>query len=59
VGRWSATQQQFIELRGVTGHIDLPDGPGGLWRLLTALQWIHCGKATVVGLGRLVVLPIW
>lgn len=59
VGRWSATQQQFIELRGVTGHLDLPEGPGAVWRLLAALQWVHCGKATVVGLGRVVVLPVW
>lgn len=59
VGRWSASQQRYIELRGVTGHLDLPEGPGPLWRLLAALQWLHCGKATVVGLGRLVVTPIW
>lgn len=59
VGRWSATQGQFIDLRGVSGHLDLPDGPGPLWRLLAALQWVHCGKATVVGLGRVVVVPIW
>jgi hypothetical protein len=59
VGRWSASQQRFIELRGVTGHLDLPDGPGPLWRLLAALQWLHCGKATVVGLGRVVITPIW
>ena len=59
VGRWSASQQRFIELRGVTGHIDLPEGPGPLWRLLAALQWLHCGKATVVGLGRTVITPIW
>lgn len=59
VGRWSASQQRFIELQGVTGHLDLPEGPGPLWRLLAALQWLHCGKATVVGLGRVVITPIW
>jgi hypothetical protein len=59
VGRWSASQGQFIDLRGACGHLDLPDGPGALWRLLAALQWTHCGKATVVGLGRLVITPIW
>ena len=59
LGRWSATQQQYMELHGVTGFLDLPEGPGAVWRLLAAMQWVHCGKATVVGLGRLVVLPIW
>lgn len=59
VGRWSATQQQRVELHGVSGHLDLPEGPGLLWRLLAALQWTHCGKATVVGLGRVVITPIW
>lgn len=59
VSRWSASQRQRIELQGVVGHLDLPEGPGPLWRLFAALQWTHCGKATVLGLGRLVVLPIW
>lgn len=59
VGRWSASQQQYVELRGVSGWLDLPEGPDPLWPLLAALQWTHVGKATVVGLGRLVVVPIW
>lgn len=59
VGRWSASQQQRIELVGAVGHLDLPEGPGELWRLCAALQWTGVGKATVVGLGRVVVVPIW
>ncbi|MBZ0153765.1 MAG: CRISPR system precrRNA processing endoribonuclease RAMP protein Cas6 [Planctomycetes bacterium] len=59
VGRWSASQHQHIELQGASGYLDLPDGPGPLWRLLAAMQWLHCGKATVVGLGRVVLTPIW
>lgn len=59
VGRWSASQQQRIELGGAVGRLDLPEGPGELWRLLAALQWTGVGKATVVGLGRVVVVPIW
>lgn len=59
VGRWSATQQQRIELHGACGHFDLPAGPGACWQLLAALQHAHVGKATTIGLGRVVVTPIW
>ncbi len=51
--RWSARQQTELELRGVAGAIELPAGAGPLLPLLAALQWIHIGKSTVVGLGQL------
>ncbi|MBI3090672.1 MAG: CRISPR system precrRNA processing endoribonuclease RAMP protein Cas6 [Candidatus Tectomicrobia bacterium] len=56
--RYSARQQSEIEMRGVTGHLDLPEGPGDLWPLLAAAQWLHLGKGAVVGLGQLVVEPL-
>ena len=51
--RWSATQQREIDLHGVTGGLDLPAGPGRLWPLFAAANWIHVGKGTVFGLGQL------
>lgn len=51
--RWSARQQAEIELRGVAGSIELPDGAGPLFPLFAALQWIHIGKGTTIGLGQL------
>ncbi len=51
--RWSARQQAELELRGVAGAIELPAGAGPLLPLLIALQWVHIGKGTVIGLGQL------
>jgi hypothetical protein len=51
--RWSASQQTELDLRGVSGELELPAGPGPLWPLLAAAQWLHLGKSTVVGLGEL------
>jgi len=51
--RWSGSQQEEITLRGVAGHLDLPEGPGPLAPLLAAAEWLHLGKATVMGLGQL------
>jgi hypothetical protein len=56
--RWSAAQQAEVELHGVTGVMDLPEGPGELWPLLAAAGWLHLGKGTVFGLGRLEV-QLW
>lgn len=50
--RWSARQQAELELRGVAGAVELPEGAGSLLPLLVALQWVHIGKGTVVGLGQ-------
>lgn len=56
--RYSGRQKREVELRGVAGHIDLPQGPGALWPLLAAAQWLHLGKGTVHGLGQLMVAPL-
>ena len=56
--RYSGRQERELEMRGVSGHLDLPDGPGLLWPLFAAAQWLHIGKGTVVGMGQLVVEPI-
>ncbi len=52
--RYSATQQKEFSMEGVTGVLLLPNGPGGLWPLLVAAEWLHIGKGTVFGMGRLV-----
>jgi hypothetical protein len=51
--RYSARQDREFQVHGVCGCLDLPEGPGPLWPLLAALQWIHLGKSTIVGLGQL------
>lgn len=51
--RYSARQKTDIEMQGVSGHLDLPEGSGALWPLLNAASWIHLGKGTVFGLGQL------
>ena len=51
--RYSASQQQELQINGVSGWLDLPAGPGPLWPLLAAAQWLHLGKSTVIGLGQL------
>jgi hypothetical protein len=56
--RYSARQDADLELRGVCGVLDLPEGPGELWPLLAAAAWLHLGKATVFGLGQLEV-QVW
>jgi CRISPR-associated endoribonuclease Cas6 len=53
--RYSARQQVDLELRGVSGSLELTHGPGDLWPLLAAAQWLHLGKGTVMGLGQLIV----
>ena len=51
--RWSGRQRRELEIRGVSGELDLPSGPGPVGELLAAAQWLHLGKATTVGLGQL------
>ncbi len=53
--RYSGRQRAELELRGVAGFLELPGGPGELSPLLAAAQWLHLGKGTVMGLGRLIV----
>jgi hypothetical protein len=56
--RYSGRQKAELEMRGVSGYLDLPEGPGPLWPLLAAAQWLHLGKGAVVGMGQLVVEAI-
>lgn len=51
--RYSASQRADLELRGVTGFLPLPRGPGELWPLLAAARWLHLGKGTVMGMGQM------
>jgi len=53
--RYSARQQAELDLHGVTGFLDLPEGPGQLWALLAAAIWLHLGKGTIMGLGQMLV----
>src|SRR5436190_859080 len=54
----AARRQAEVELRGVSGCLDLPEGAGELWPLLAAAMWLHLGKGTTLGLGELQVLPL-
>jgi len=56
--RYSGRQKAELEFRGVAGHLDLPAGAGALWPLLAAMQWLHVGKGTVVGMGQLTAAPL-
>ena len=51
--RYSGSQKRELELRGVSGSLLLPEGPGPLAALLAASTWLHLGKGTVMGLGQL------
>ncbi|WP_424831271.1 CRISPR system precrRNA processing endoribonuclease RAMP protein Cas6 [Ruegeria sp.] len=51
--RWSGRQKNRVEMRGVTGWLDLPEGAGPFRPLLAACEWTHLGKGTVFGLGNL------
>jgi hypothetical protein len=55
--RYSASQGADLELRGVGGVLSLPGGVGELGPLLAAALWLHVGKGTVFGLGRMEVRP--
>ncbi len=56
--RWSARQEEEIDLHGVAGRLDLPEGPGDLWPLLAAASWLHLGKGSALGLGQVCVQPL-
>jgi hypothetical protein len=51
--RYSARQEIEVELRGVSGYLEMPGGVGTLAPLLAAASWLHVGKATVFGLGQI------
>ncbi|MCY4305872.1 MAG: CRISPR system precrRNA processing endoribonuclease RAMP protein Cas6 [Aestuariivita sp.] len=51
--RWSGRQKTLLELRGIVGYLDLPNGAGPFRPLLAASEWMHIGKGTVFGLGQL------
>jgi len=55
VARYSGSQRQDFPIGCVPGGLDLPQGPGATWPLLAALQWLHVGKGTNIGLGQVVV----
>ena len=55
--RWSGAQHREVEMRGVTGSLELPAGAGDLWPLLVAGCWTHLGKGTVFGLGQMTISP--
>jgi hypothetical protein len=50
--RYSARQEVEVELRGVSGVLELPAGVSALAPLLAAAAWLHLGKGTVFGLGQ-------
>lgn len=56
--RWSARQREEVELRGVRGALELPEGLGELHPLFAAARWLHLGKGTVMGLGEPTVEPL-
>lgn len=58
LSRYSARQSRSLDLHGVAGHVDLPAGPGPLWPLLAAAQWLHLGKHPIVGLGQPLIEPL-
>ncbi len=51
--RWSGTQHRELDMRGITGSLQLPQGAGDLWPLLAAGIWLHAGKGSIFGLGQL------
>ena len=53
ITRYSGSQKAELHLHAVMGALELPDGPGELAPLIQVADWLHVGKATNVGLGRL------
>ncbi len=56
--RYSGRQEREIDMQGVSGKLDLPDGPGSFKPLFAALQWLHIGKGSTMGMGQLQILPL-
>jgi len=40
------------------GEIRLPQGPGPLWPLLLAIRWLHLGKHSAEGIGRMELIEL-
>ena len=55
--RYSGRQKAEIEVHGVAGYIDLPEGLQELWPLFVTGHWLHLGKGTTQGLGRVNLQP--
>jgi len=55
VARYSASQRRDFPIGCIAGWLDLPAGPNATWPLLAALQWLHVGKGTNIGLGQVAV----
>lgn len=58
VTRYSARQEQDLELRCVIGAMLLPEGPGALAPLLNAALWLHVGKGATLGMGQMELQPL-
>lgn len=55
LSRYSRTQNERMRIDGVVGRLQIPEGLGPLLPLMNALQWLHVGKSTVQGFGRILV----
>jgi len=53
--RYSGSQKAELEMRGVSGSLTLPVGPGKLWPWLEAARWLHLGSGTVFGMGQVLI----
>ncbi len=54
--RFSGRQQQRIDMSGVLGHVVFEAPQASAWEpylpLMSAGEWVHIGKGTVMGLGK-------
>jgi hypothetical protein len=50
--RYSSRQGRTVPLGGLTGSFELHGALAPFWPILWQGQWLHLGKATVMGLGR-------
>ncbi len=57
VSRYSGRQKREVHLLGIDGTLSLPRGCQGLAPLFAAIDWMHIGRGTVFGMGRLTCRP--
>lgn len=50
--RYSGRQNSDIDLDGMVGSLQFPQGTKALWLLLKLAEQLHLGKTTTLGLGR-------